>query len=87
MTKWNTWDNTLCIVLMDDGKLKGSQWNSDNTTALSSITFEGGPTANFSAIAMTMDAMLYGVSNDTILEYSLDASDASLFHYVGQIYP
>jgi hypothetical protein len=87
MAKWNTWANTLCLALLDDGTVKGSWWDDKTHTALPSITFDGGPAANFSTFAMTVDATLYGISNDTILEYSVDTADPSIFHYVGQVYP
>lgn len=55
--------------------------------AISSFKFNSGPETNFTAIAMTPDAMFYGISNNQILEYSLDQSDPSNFNYVGTVFP
>lgn len=88
VTKWGTWDRTLCYALLDDGTMRGSWWEDEaEQNALSSLTFEGGPTANFSSIAMTLDAMFYGINGDEIHEYSVDGADASRLNYVGRIYP
>lgn len=54
---------------------------------ISSFQFNSGPDANFTAIAMTPDAMFYGISNGEVLEYSLDTSDPSKFNYVGRVFP
>jgi hypothetical protein len=68
--------------------MRGSWWEDEaEQNALSSLTFEGGPTANFSSIAMTLDAMFYGINGDEIHEYSVDGADASRLNYVGRIYP
>ncbi|KAI0134510.1 hypothetical protein BJ170DRAFT_203191 [Xylariales sp. AK1849] len=87
VTKWNTWDKNLCYTLSADGTMKGVWWTYGNHNALPNIAFDGGPNTNFSAIAMTTDAMFYGLSNDEILEYTIDSSDPSTLHFVGKVYP
>ncbi|ETS81878.1 hypothetical protein PFICI_06880 [Pestalotiopsis fici W106-1] len=88
VTKWGTWSRTLCYALLDDGTMRGSWWEDEaEQNALSSLNFDGGPTANFSSIAMTLDAMFYGINGDEIHEYSVDGTDASRLNYVGRIYP
>lgn len=87
-TKWGNWARTLVYVLLGDGSMRGSWWEDEaNQNALSSLDFQGGPAANFSAIAMTLDAMFYGINGDEIHEYSVDENDASKLTHVGRIYP
>ncbi|KAI0132908.1 hypothetical protein BJ170DRAFT_680784 [Xylariales sp. AK1849] len=88
-SKWRDWATTLSYVLLDDGTLKGSWWTNDTNTPLDTITMDGGPAnvSNISYIAMTLDAMLYAISDDEILEYSVDDTDPSTLHYVGKIFP
>ncbi|KAI1876221.1 uncharacterized protein JN550_001717 [Neoarthrinium moseri] len=91
VTKWGSWSKTLSYTSMADGTVKGSWWDGpqgSTVNALSSIRFDGGPaTANFSAIAATLDAMFYGIMGDEVHEYSVDSSDAATLHYVGRVYP
>lgn len=56
-------------------------------STISSFKFNSGPETNFTAIAMTPDAMFYAISNNEILEYELDTSDPSNFNYVGTVFP
>ncbi|KAI0171104.1 hypothetical protein BJ166DRAFT_589190 [Pestalotiopsis sp. NC0098] len=87
-TKWGNWARTLVYVLLGDGSMRGSWWEDEaDQNALSSLDFQGGPAANFSAIAMTLDAMFYGINGDEIHEYSVDENDASKLTHVGRIYP
>ncbi|KAH8659836.1 hypothetical protein BX600DRAFT_551393 [Xylariales sp. PMI_506] len=85
--RWYDWATTLFYVLLDDGTLRGSWMNGSQVTAIPTITLEGGSATNFSTVAMTLDSMVYGIYNDTVLEYSVDTSDPSILHYVGQVYP
>lgn len=76
------------MALLGDGSLQGSWWNGTTTESVSQISLKSGPAStNFTTIAMTLNAVFYGISNDTILEYSLDTSDPSTLTYVGQVYP
>lgn len=46
---------------------------------------DGSPVTNFSSIAMTPDARLYGISNGQVLEYSMNESKLYTFHFIGQV--
>lgn len=89
VTKWGDWAHTLCYTLMDDGTMKGSWWQDvTDQNGLSSINLSGGPTTvTFTAIAMTLDAMFYGITGDAVYEYAVDSSDPARLNYVGQVYP
>ncbi|KAI1337542.1 hypothetical protein F5Y15DRAFT_389575 [Xylariaceae sp. FL0016] len=84
-TKWDNWNQALYLALLPDGTVRGNHWDGSTMNSLTSISFNDGPDVNFTAIAMTPDAMLYGISNDEILEYSLDTSDPSQFNYIGKV--
>lgn len=62
-------------------------WRGGDSRFIPSLNFVGGPPVNFSAISTTEDAMLYGISNDEVLEYKPDDSDPSNFVYVGRVFP
>ncbi|KAK6084563.1 hypothetical protein SCUP234_03352 [Seiridium cupressi] len=83
--KWGDWTKTLCYALLADGTMRGTWWQDvADQNVLSSISLNGGPAANFTAIAMTLDAMFYGVSGDEIHEYGVDTSDPAKLNYVGR---
>ncbi|XXG97448.1 hypothetical protein Hte_003749 [Hypoxylon texense] len=86
-TKWDSWNQALYIALLQGGRIQGNHWDGKQMSAISSFKFNSGPETNFTAIAMTPDAMFYAVSNNEILEYSLDTSDPSNFNYVGTVFP
>ncbi|KAI0843613.1 hypothetical protein F5Y06DRAFT_255367 [Hypoxylon sp. FL0890] len=86
-TKWDNWTQALYIALLQGGTIQGNYWNGTQMNSLSSFKFNSGPENNFTAIAMSPDAMFYGISNDEILEYSLDTTDPSNFNYVGRVFP
>ncbi|KAK6955674.1 hypothetical protein Daesc_003317 [Daldinia eschscholtzii] len=86
-TRWDNWNQALYLGLCSDGKTEGNHWDGKKMNSISSFQFKSGPKTNFTAIAMSPDAMFYGISNNEILEYSLDTSDPSNFNYVGRVYP
>ncbi|KAI2772099.1 hypothetical protein F4815DRAFT_418991 [Daldinia loculata] len=86
-TRWDNWNQALYLGLLQGGKTEGSHWDGKQMNPISSFQFKSGPETNFTAIAMSPDAMFYGISNNEILEYSLDTSDPSNFNYVGRVYP
>lgn len=89
VTMRNNWTDSVYIVLLSDGTITGRILGQRNET-MSSIQLKnsaGQPhAANFSAIATTMDGFLYGIANDTINEYSFDASDPSILNFEGVVY-
>ncbi|KAI0010547.1 hypothetical protein F4779DRAFT_627118 [Xylariaceae sp. FL0662B] len=88
VTKWNNWNQALYLALLQGGELQGSYWNGRQMNTISSFEFNGGPSGvNFTAIAMSSDAMLYGISGNKVLEYSLDTADPSKFNYVSTVFP
>ena len=46
-----------------------------------------GPSRNFSAIAMTDDAMFYGFNGNEILELNIQRDPSFNFEYIGKAYP
>ncbi|OTA88615.1 hypothetical protein M434DRAFT_34781 [Hypoxylon sp. CO27-5] len=86
-TKWANWTQGLYIALLKGGEIQGNHWDGRQMNAINSFKFNSGPENNFTAIAMSPDAMFYGISNDEILEYSLDTNDPSNFNYVGRVFP
>ncbi|KAH8670931.1 hypothetical protein BX600DRAFT_457849 [Xylariales sp. PMI_506] len=85
--KLNDWSKTLYLVLLDDGTIKGGWLDGPTVTSLPSITFDGGPAVNFSAIALTLDGMFYGICQDELQEYQVNRTDPSILNYVGRVYP
>jgi hypothetical protein len=73
---------------MPSGLVKGAYWRG-NWTYYASIGREGGPSVNFSSIATTGDGRLYGISNDTVLEYTInvDPDKHTHFKYSGIVCP
>ncbi|KAI0385534.1 hypothetical protein F5Y04DRAFT_187349 [Hypomontagnella monticulosa] len=86
-TRWDSWNQALYIALVEGGDIQGNHWDGKQMTDVGEFKFNSGPETNFTAIAMSPDAMFYGISNDEILEYSLDTSDPSNFNYVGRVFP
>ncbi|KAI1084895.1 hypothetical protein F5B20DRAFT_568172 [Whalleya microplaca] len=86
--KWNNWNQGLYLALLQGGNIQGSYYNGKQMNTISSFEFNNGPSdVNFTAIAMSADAMFYGISGSKILEYSLDTSDPSKFNYVSTVFP
>ncbi|KAI1324605.1 hypothetical protein F5Y16DRAFT_299657 [Xylariaceae sp. FL0255] len=83
----------LFLALLPEGSVTGYLWNNDEQgfNGISSLEFRDSPnaTANFSAIAASEEPMIYGVVNDTILSFSINASDLTNIYmeFVEQVYP
>lgn len=87
VTMWDNWSNYLYLALLDGGNMTGSHFDGKSFTSINEVNFSGGPDLNLTAISMTSDAMLYAISNDEILEYSVDTSFPSNLRYVGKVFP
>ncbi|KAI2467463.1 hypothetical protein F4781DRAFT_433350 [Annulohypoxylon bovei var. microspora] len=87
ITKWDSWNQALYIALLQGGTIQGNHWDGTTMNSISDFKFNSGPDNNFTSIAMTPDAMFYGISNNEIIEYSLDTTDPSTFNYVGKVFP
>ncbi|KAK7737853.1 hypothetical protein SLS62_011423 [Diatrype stigma] len=85
-TSWDNWSNYLYLALLNGGSMVGNHFDGNTFTTISDISFSGGPAQNFTAIAMTDDAMFYAISNDEILEYSIDTSNPSNLIFVGTVF-
>ncbi|KAI1461996.1 hypothetical protein F4805DRAFT_453228 [Annulohypoxylon moriforme] len=83
----NNFTESFFVSLSTDGSIKGARWDGNAYTAVPDITFAQAQSTNFSAIAMTEDAMFYGISDDQIWEYSVDTSDPSTFTFASKVYP
>ncbi|KAI2467233.1 hypothetical protein F4781DRAFT_322472 [Annulohypoxylon bovei var. microspora] len=86
-TTMNNFTEALFVTLSNDGSIAGARWDGNSYSAVPKITLAQGQSTNFSAIAMTEDAMFYGVSDDQIWEYSVDTSDPSAFTLASKVYP
>ncbi|KAI1098494.1 hypothetical protein F4804DRAFT_324654 [Jackrogersella minutella] len=86
-TAMNNWTATLFVSLSTDGGITAAQWDGKTYSAIEDITFNQGQSTNFSAIAMTEDAMFYGISDDQVWEYSVDTSNPSTFTLASKVYP
>ncbi|KAL7628849.1 hypothetical protein AAE478_000364 [Parahypoxylon ruwenzoriense] len=86
-TKLNNWNETLFVALTTDGETRATRWDGTESSSVPEINFAQGESTNFSAIAMTLDAMFYGIADDQVWEYSVDTSDPSTFTLAGKIYP
>ncbi|KAI1743046.1 hypothetical protein F4680DRAFT_471889 [Xylaria scruposa] len=75
------------LCLLPDGTVTGEYYRK-GFVSIPRVEFRGGPaTVNFSAIAASEEAMFYGVSNDEILQYSINATNPSIFQFVDRVYP
>ncbi|KAI1752828.1 hypothetical protein F4782DRAFT_498721 [Xylaria castorea] len=80
-------DGIIFLALLPNGTLTGEFFRG-SYVPIPIIRFQGGPPdVNFSAIATGEDAAFYGISNDTILQYSINDSDPSTFDFVETVYP
>ncbi|TRX91679.1 hypothetical protein FHL15_007461 [Xylaria flabelliformis] len=80
-------ESPVFLCLLPNGTVTGEYWRS-GFVSIHRVEFRGGPdTVNFSAIAASEEAMFYGVSNDEILQYSITATDPSIFQFVERVYP
>ena len=84
---WDNWTNYLYLALLEGGQMSGVHYDGDDLNSIDKINFSGGPERNFTAITMTYDATLYAISNDEILEYSVDTSFPSNLRFVGKVFP
>jgi len=94
ITLLDHWHRTLVYLLLPDGTVTGCWWDKVivtpygqdgflNSGAIPEVQFLDGPSGStsFSAIAMTLDGMFYGMSSSQILEYSIDASNLGAVKY------
>ncbi|RYP63417.1 hypothetical protein DL769_006956 [Monosporascus sp. CRB-8-3] len=87
ITMWDDWSNYLYVGLLDGGELTASHYDGSGFNPIDTINFSGGPERNFTAISMTADGMLYAISSDEILEYSVETSNPSILRFVGRVFP
>ncbi|KAE9378803.1 HET-domain-containing protein [Stipitochalara longipes BDJ] len=86
ITLLNDWHRTLLLVLLTNGTIIGGWWESDsqlNDTQI--VRLRKSPAASISAIATTLDGMLYCISGTDILEYPIDATNPFVANYKGVI--
>ncbi|KAJ8107240.1 hypothetical protein ONZ43_g6797 [Nemania bipapillata] len=85
-------DNFAAIVflaLLPNGTVTGEYYlkSQSKFVEILSVEFRNGPSANFSAIATSEEAIFYGISGDEILQYSVDSEDPSVFNFMEVVYP
>ncbi|KAI1859017.1 hypothetical protein JX265_010494 [Neoarthrinium moseri] len=74
-------------ALYSNGSIVGKHYDPDleNWHIQAEINLVDSPPTNFSTIAMTADARLYGISNGTIQEYQMDVDDPYTFQWLGGV--
>ncbi|KAF6803959.1 hypothetical protein CSOJ01_10531 [Colletotrichum sojae] len=83
------WHDSVYLALHSNGTISGRVVGKHNETMQNiRLKEKSGElrVANFTAIATTMSGFLYGLINDTIREYSFDASDPSLLNFESIVY-
>ncbi|KAI2464884.1 hypothetical protein F4781DRAFT_51556 [Annulohypoxylon bovei var. microspora] len=86
MTVQNNFTETTTMALLPNGTVTALLW-AGHFRPIPRIDFRGGPEVNFSAIAASEDAMIYGISGDEVLQYKPDEADIFSYVYVGRVYP
>ncbi|KAI1214626.1 uncharacterized protein F4807DRAFT_3791 [Annulohypoxylon truncatum] len=86
MTVQKNFSEQTTMALLPNGTVTALLWDG-RFHAIPSINFRGGPDVNFTSIAASEDAMIYGISGDEILQYEPDQTDIYSYVYVGRVYP
>lgn len=84
----NDWFN-VALALLPNGTITGALLNQTHLiTNYDTFDFGDGPSADFTAIAMTLDGTLYAIFNDTVVEYDvMFFPDGTVhFNYTGVIF-
>ncbi|KAK9419154.1 hypothetical protein SUNI508_01131 [Seiridium unicorne] len=79
--------HVLMGALFSNGSVVGKHYDPDlgNWHNQAELNLVDSPQTNFSTIAMTADARLYGISNGMIHEYDMDGDDPYTFHWLGAV--
>ncbi|KAI1329400.1 hypothetical protein F5Y16DRAFT_409121 [Xylariaceae sp. FL0255] len=86
----DNFNSPIFLALLPNGAVTSWIWrvSTQNYSGSGNVKFAGGPSGlNFSAITATEEAMFYGISNDRVLEYSINSTDPSTFDFVEVVYP
>ncbi|KAI1772869.1 hypothetical protein F4818DRAFT_443750 [Hypoxylon cercidicola] len=78
---------TMPLALLANGTVRATWWNG-SSVPVPSVRFGGGPAGaavDFTAIAASEDAMVYGIAGDLVLEYAPDGADPPGFRYVSTV--
>lgn len=86
VTLMNNFTETMFLALLPNGTVTALWWGG-HFRSLPSINFHSGPAVNFTAISTSEDSVLYGISNDEVLQYKPDDTDLSSFVFVERVYP
>ncbi|KAI0110773.1 hypothetical protein GGR51DRAFT_75953 [Nemania sp. FL0031] len=89
MSRLDDFAAIVFLALLPNGTVRGEYFPRGGTfIEIPSVDFRGNPSpVNFSAIAASEDATFYGISADEILQYSINATDPSIFNFVERVYP
>ncbi|KAI1329854.1 hypothetical protein F5Y16DRAFT_71895 [Xylariaceae sp. FL0255] len=88
MSTLDNFNTPVYLALLEDGTVTGEYLRfGSSRSEIPTVDFRGGPSVNFSAIAVSEEAIFYGISNDTIIQYSINSTDPSYFDYMATIYP
>ncbi|KAI3337278.1 hypothetical protein HD806DRAFT_518178 [Xylariaceae sp. AK1471] len=87
LTRFDNFTTVYFLALLPNGTITGEYW-ADGYKQVPTVTFiDGPPNVNFTAIAATEENMVYGISGDSVLQYSVKGSDPSVFHFEGVVFP
>ncbi|KAI0532326.1 hypothetical protein GGR58DRAFT_523291 [Xylaria digitata] len=83
----DNWAIIYLLVLLPNGTITGEYYEG-GFEQVPVVTFVDGPSdLNFTAIAATEGGMVYGISGDSVLEYSVNNSDPSVLQFEGTVFP
>ncbi|KAI1752450.1 hypothetical protein F4782DRAFT_116428 [Xylaria castorea] len=75
------------LALLPNGTITG-EYYANGFKQVPKVAFPDGPSdVNFTAIAATEENMVYGISGDSVLQYSVDGRDPSVFHFEEVVFP
>ncbi|GAW14541.1 hypothetical protein ANO14919_039440 [Xylariales sp. No.14919] len=87
LTRFDNWTTVYFLALLPNGTITGDYYAHGRKRA-PIVTLVGGPSdVNFSAIAASEESMVYGISGDTVLQYSVKFSDPSVLQFEGAVFP
>ncbi|KAI3322952.1 hypothetical protein HD806DRAFT_545039 [Xylariaceae sp. AK1471] len=89
ITRLDQANTIVYLALLPNGTVTG-EYNRKVFIKIPSVEFRGGPNPsnlNFSTIATSEEGMFYGISDDQILQYSVNDTDPSVFDFLDIVYP
>lgn len=82
-------DQFLFLALREEGGVSGYYWTASKTYSgpVDFSTFPDSSNFNVSAIASGTDPTIYGVYNDSVVQFTIDLHSFNVTHFVEVVYP